>query len=86
MPIKPEDILPDNQNHAEIDGIIVRKGSIAAAMANVGIIESLHSTEKEKNEALEVLKALIPGLKKLGLTKFLTWKNHEIQKMFDETE
>jgi len=86
MGIKPEDILPDDKNFAELNGITVRKGTVAASLANAEILESTTATEKEKTEALECIKKLIPALVALGLTKHLHWKNPIIQTMIDEYE
>lgn len=84
MAYKPEDLIPDEKNHFEANGKKIRKGTMAAAIANAEIIESTNSSFEEKQKAKEVLKALAPTLKAFGLTKHLTWKNTEIQKLFDE--
>ncbi|MDA7742280.1 hypothetical protein N8865_01540 [Francisellaceae bacterium] len=80
---KPEDMIADDKSHFERDGHVIRKGTMAAALANAEIIESLDATLKEKELALETLGELVPILKAFGLTKFLTWKNQDIQKLFD---
>ncbi len=84
MGIKPEDILPDAQNTATFGGVSLRKGTVAAALANAEILESRDATESEKTDARNTLKALVPALVVLGLNKHLVWKNPEIQKMMDE--
>lgn len=84
MSIKPEDILPDHINAVEINGLVARKGTVAAALANAKILASDNKTEEEKNKAKEMIRELAPTLIALELHQHLTWKNPEIQKIIDE--
>ena len=84
MSYQPEDILPNNKNHVEINGKVIRKGTMGAALANAKIIESAQATPKEKQAAFNVLKTLAPSLIDFELTKFLQWKNPKIQCIFDQ--
>lgn len=34
IPARPEDVLPDDANQAEISGLTVRKGTVAAFLQN----------------------------------------------------
>ena len=81
---KPEDMISDDKSYFEKDDKFIRKGTMAAALANAEIIESPEATITERNNALEALKELAPTLKAFGLTKFLTWKNTDIQAIFDQ--
>ena len=84
MVFKPEDMISDEQSYFEKNGKSIRKGTMAAALANAEIIESQHSSNEEKKTAFNALKELAPILIAFGLTRFLTWKNPTIQKIFDE--
>ncbi|STX28068.1 Uncharacterised protein [Legionella beliardensis] len=84
MSIRPEEILPDDKNFANINGINVRKGTVASALANADILDSNSATEAEKAEALKMIKTLAPALIALGLTKHLTWKNSAIQQVIND--
>jgi len=87
MPYKskrPEDMIADDQSYFEAGGKTIRKGTMAAALANAEIIESLDANTAEKQAAFDTLKELAPVLKAFGLSKFLTWKNKKIQEIFDE--
>lgn len=84
MSYTPEDMIPDDKSHVEISGKTIRKGTMAAALANAEIIESPDSTSQEKCDALNAIKELVPALKAFGLVRFLTWKNPEIQAIFDD--
>jgi hypothetical protein len=84
MGIRPEDVLPDNKDTIEIDGQTLRKGTIAAALKNVEVLESKDTSRAEKQSALKTIKELAPSLVLLGLHKHLTWKNPEIQKIIED--
>jgi len=86
MGIKPEDILSDDKNTTERNGLTLRKGTVAAALANVEIIESHSATKTEKAGAIAVIKELAPALIALGLSKHLNWKNPVIQKIMDDCQ
>ena len=84
MGYKPEDMISDKDNYFTANGKTIRKGTRAAALANAEIFESNTSSDKEKKDAFDTIKELAPTLIAFGLTKFLTWKNVEIQKIFDD--
>lgn len=86
MSYTPEDMIPDDKSHFEMGGQTIRKGTMAAALANAEIVESTNSTATEKRDALNAIKELAPVLKAFGLVRFLTWKNPEIQAIFDESD
>jgi hypothetical protein len=64
--MKPQDILPDNINSAEISGMQVRKGSVAAFMANLAIIEQPASYDLYQT-AVEDISDLTPIMEALGV-------------------
>ena len=86
MSYTPEDMIPDDKSHFEMGGKTIRKGTMAAALANAEIVESPDSTSQEKCDALNAIKELVPVLKAFGLARFLTWKNPEIQALFEESD
>jgi hypothetical protein len=79
---RPEDVIPDDKSYFEKDGKVIRKGTMAAALANAAIVESADASEAEKQQAMLLLKELAPSLAAIGLTHFLTWKNPQIQELF----
>ena len=77
--IRPEDILPDEINSAEIAGVQVRKGTVAAVLANADILTSEDSTQQDKDNALSLIKELAPAIVAIGLHRHVSWKNKEAQ-------
>lgn len=84
MSYTPEDMLPDDRNHFDMNGQTIRKGSMAAALANAKIVESKTASKEEKQEALSALEKLAPTLIAFELMHFMQWKNPEIQNIFDQ--
>ncbi|MCT8179855.1 hypothetical protein ACEN9J_09530 [Variovorax sp. Varisp41] len=65
--MKAQDVLPDDQNFAVLNGQPVRKGSVGAFLANVRVLEDTQAGEAQRQAAREDLVALIPALEALGL-------------------
>ena len=66
--MKPQDILPDNINSVEINGQVLRKGSVAAFMANLSIIEQPANYPEYENAVKDLIE-LTPILETLGVFK-----------------
>lgn len=84
--IKPEDILPDGIDSIAMNGKIVRKGTIAAFLANIDMIESPAVTKEQKQAALDTMKDLAPAVIAIGLHKHVTFKNPEAEKILIDTQ
>lgn len=83
MTIRPEDILPNNDNTVILNGTTVRKGTIAATFANAEILLSTSATLEEKVLAKAMIEEFAPHLVALGMHKHVTWKNPEIQMIIE---
>lgn len=83
--IKPEDILPKDIDAIEINNMVVRKGTVAAALANAKILASNTPSQIEKTKALKLIKELAPALVAMETHRHFTWNNPEIQKIIEET-
>lgn len=79
--VQPEDVLPDGLDCSEMNGRIVRKGTIAAFLANIEILEDSNINEKQKYEIISTLKELAPSVIAIGLHKHVKFKNLEIEKI-----
>lgn len=78
-PTRPEDVLPDGEDFKMIRGIRVRKGTIAAAMRNIELLES--GTEAERRAAMEALRALAPALVVLGVHRHFQCRNPDAEQL-----
>jgi hypothetical protein len=72
--IKPDDILADNESFVELNGVTVRKGSIAAFLKNVDLFEDETSTDSQKEAALAMIKELAPAVIVSGLHRHAVFK------------
>jgi hypothetical protein len=81
--IKPDDILADNENFVALNGVEIRKGSIAAFLKNIDLIENINTPDAQKNAALAMLKELAPAMIELGLHKHTTFKNKIVEEILN---
>ena len=65
--MRPEDVLPDDVNRGEINGVSVRKGSVGAFLANARILADPAASAQDRAIAERDLVALLPGMPALGL-------------------
>lgn len=84
MPITPQDMIPDNESFVEKNGITIRKGTMAAILANADILADQQTNEEEKAAAIKVIAELMPGLIASGSHKHIVWKNPIIEKIMQE--
>lgn len=84
--IRPEDVLPDGVESVAINGKKVRKGTIAAFLANTDILEDSVATEKQKQEAKTLMKELAPAVIMIGLHKHVIFKNPEVEQILIDAE
>lgn len=85
-PVRPEDILPDGVDNTTFNGKIVRKGTVAAFIANADILENPSTTETQKLEAIDTMKELAPGVIASGLHKHVIFKKQAIEKILANAE
>jgi hypothetical protein len=65
--LRPEEILPDDVNRGEIDGVSIRKGSVGAFLANARILDDPTASAQDRDTAERDLLALLPAMRVLGL-------------------
>jgi hypothetical protein len=79
-PILAEDILSDGNNYLDKDGLLLRKGTVAAAIANA----KLYLEDRVNNKInLKEIQNLNSSLKAIGLYDVLTWKDEELKELLD---
>ncbi|WP_019217276.1 hypothetical protein [Legionella tunisiensis] len=78
--IQASDIIPDGADFAQMNGVQVRKGSVAAFLANINLLENAQ-TAKEKEEALHALQELAPTIITIGLHNHVIFKNKQVEEI-----
>jgi len=79
--IQPEDVLPDDVSRKVMNDVAVRKGSVAAFVANVKALETLAATTPEYAEVVAQLQALAPAVAAVGLFDVFELRSTEIAKI-----
>jgi hypothetical protein len=72
MATTPQDVLPDGAEGTEFHGEYVRKGTIAAFIANARVLQSHPAGTPEHEAATTQLRALKPALTAVGLFDVVT--------------
>ncbi|MDQ0035255.1 hypothetical protein J2W30_003020 [Variovorax boronicumulans] len=65
--MQAQDVLPDGQDFVLRNGLQLRKGSVAAFLANAQLLQDPNATAETKQAAERDLIALLPALEALGL-------------------
>ena len=73
--MKPEDILPDGVDSTILNGRKVRKGTIAAFLANTDVLNDPKASKQQKQQAIQTMKELAPAILAIGLHQHVTFKN-----------
>ena len=81
--MQAKDIRPDGQNQVERNGVVIRKGSVGAFLANARIW-----CDPDADVALRVIaeKDIIdglPALRELGLFELLSVRNAALERLID---
>jgi hypothetical protein len=84
--VRPEDILPDGVDSTFINGKMVRKGTIAAFLANVDLLEKENATEQQRREAINIMKELATAVISIGLHKHVVFKNNQVEQILVDAE
>lgn len=79
--MKAEDILPDERNQAELNGVAIRKGTVAAFLANAKVWCDSSTDPAHKQAAERDILDAMPALQALGLFEVLSVRNAALRKM-----
>ncbi len=83
--MRPEQILSDEDNSRKLsNGATIRKGSIAAFMVNIDIIDREPETSEAYREALNDLISLIPAMEGIGVFNHFSLKSAKAGKIIEE--
>ena len=75
MATTPQDVLPDGAEGTEFHGEYVRKGTIAAFIANAKLLQAVPAGTPEYEDAATQLRTLKPALDAVGLFDVVTIRN-----------
>lgn len=77
--MRAEEVLPDDVNQAKINGVVVRKGSVGAFLANAKTLtDPAASAEARAIAERDIIQAL-PALRALGLFELLQIRDERLR-------
>ena len=82
-PTRPEDILKDNEDFTVVQGVRIRKGTIAATLENIAILET--GDTEQRDTALMAIREYAPALVALGVHRYFSCHNQEVENILVET-
>ena len=82
LSIDPEDIIANGIDTIEYDGVVIRKGTMGAVLANIDLLNT--GSAQAESDALAKIRELAPGLIKTGIQQHVVWKSTAVQAIFDE--
>jgi hypothetical protein len=82
-PVKPEDVLPDGVEGSEFDGAYVRKGSVAAFVANVRALAGVKPSTAQWDAIVAQLQELKPALLRVGVLDVFEVRDPELRALID---
>ncbi|MBY4897189.1 hypothetical protein [Cupriavidus sp. AU9028] len=82
--MRAEDVLPNDQDHVELDGITIRKGSVGAFLANARIWCNESAGAAERQAAERDILAALPALRALGLFDVLAVRDERLRALVEK--
>jgi len=82
--MKAADVLPDNANTIERNGKTLRKGSVAAFIANAKLIEASDTAPELRAQAEADLRELVPVLIEVGVFDVFQLRSPRIQALISD--
>jgi hypothetical protein len=79
--MRPKDVLPDHANQTEINGVLVRKGTVGAFLANSRLWLSTDTPASIRAELERDILESVAALKALGLFEVLQVKDERLQQL-----
>ena len=81
--MRAEQILPDDANHGQFAGVTIRKGTVAAFLADARTWTDAHAGADERAQARAQIEQDLPALRALGLFEVLQVRDERLRKIVD---
>jgi len=81
--MKAEDLLPDHVNQADINGVVVLKGTVGAFLANARIWTDRSSSAQGREDAERDIVDALPALRALGIFEVLEIRDAALRLMVE---
>ena len=81
--MRAEDVLPDDVNHGDFNGVRVRKGSVGAFLTNAKVLSDPAASNEARAIAKRDIIDSLPALRALGLFDVLQVRDGELRAIID---
>lgn len=81
--VRPQDVLADGVESVTIDDVQVRKGTVAAFVANAKLLDRLDPAAPGYAEVLGVLRELAPKVRAVGLLDVFAPRSPVVAELLD---
>jgi hypothetical protein len=82
-PLRPEDALPDQIDHAEIGGVTVRKGTVAAFLQNAIQWSDPETPDADRDAFAHEIAGAVPALRALSVFTVFTVRDERLRALMD---
>lgn len=82
-PYRPEDVLPDDVDRAEINGVVVRKGTVAAFLQNAMRWSDPSTPDADREALAHEIAASAPALHALGVFAVFEIRDDRLRAVLD---
>ncbi|QWP76890.1 hypothetical protein J5226_00290 [Lysobacter sp. K5869] len=81
--MRAQDILPELQNEVRVGGLVARKGSVAAFLANARVLADPAAPAEARAQAERDTRELLPALRALGLFEVMDVRDPRVRAWVD---
>ena len=81
--MRADQILPDDVNHGQFNGVTIRKGTVAAFLANARTWVRADGDADERAQAQAQIAEDLPALRALGLFEVLEIRDERLRTLVD---
>ena len=81
--MRADQILPDDVDHGQFQGVTIRKGTVAAFLANARTWTDAHAGAPERAQAASQIEQDLPALRALGLFDVLEIRDERLRALVE---
>ena len=81
--MRADQILPDDVNHGQFQGVTIRKGTVAAFLANARTWTDAHAGADAREQARAQIAEDLPALRALGLFEVLQIRDERLRALVE---
>ena len=84
--MRPEELFPDGPDSVEVDGVRIRKGSIASFIYNALALDNLDPTSSEYQLALAGIREMAPVLGAVHVFEVFSLRSEQVANVVREVD